>query len=64
MNNPEVKRAPVDRRSGQDRRKSYSLDYFAHGGIERRKGKERRQGGERRSEWSRVSKWYSIYIGS
>jgi hypothetical protein len=63
MDNQEVKRSPVDRRSGQDRRKSYSLDYFAEGGIERRKGKERRQGGERRSEWIKVSKWCSIYIG-
>jgi len=31
-----------DRRSGKDRRRSYSHDYFLHGGIERRSWKERR----------------------
>ena len=31
-----------DRRSGKDRRRSYSTDYFFHGGIERRSGRERR----------------------
>jgi hypothetical protein len=31
-----------DRRSGKDRRRYYSHDYFLHGGIERRSWKERR----------------------
>jgi hypothetical protein len=31
-----------DRRSGNDRRKSYSADYFINGGIERRSWNERR----------------------
>jgi hypothetical protein len=31
-----------DRRSGKDRRSSYSIDYFFHGGIERRSWRERR----------------------
>ena len=31
-----IKRVASNRRSGKDRRKVYSLDYFANGGIERR----------------------------
>ncbi len=38
-----VKRSPVDRRSGEDKRNRYNLDYFTDGGEERRIGKERRQ---------------------
>jgi hypothetical protein len=58
-----VKRAPVDRRSGEDKRKLYNLDYFTEGGEERRKGKERRQSDERRSSWARVYKWCSVFLG-
>ena len=53
----------LDRRSGEDRRKAYSLDYFLNGGIERRKGLERRGSEERRKDWKRVGKWYSVYYG-
>ena len=38
----------MDRRSGEDRRKVYSLNYFLQGGVERRTILDRRQGGERR----------------
>jgi hypothetical protein len=41
----------VDRRSGFDRRRTYSLDYFANGGIERRRGGDRREHHERRGLW-------------
>jgi hypothetical protein len=58
-----LRRALVDRRSGEDNRKWYSLDYFTDGGAERRKGRERRQSGERRSAWMRVYKWCSIFLG-
>ena len=58
-----VKRSPIDRRSGEDKRKLYSLDYFTDGGEERRKGKERRQSEERRSGWARVYKWCSVFLG-
>ena len=58
-----VKRVLVDRRSGEDKRKRYSLDYFTDGGEERRKGKERRQTEERRSGWARVYKWCSVFLG-
>lgn len=43
-----VKRSLIDRRSDEDRRKKYSLDYFENDGKERRVKEERRQQGERR----------------
>ena len=58
-----VKRSAIDRRSGEDKRNRYNLDYFTDGGAERRKGKERRQSGERRSGWARVYKWCSVFLG-
>ena len=58
-----LKRSLVDRRSGEDKRKRYSLDYFTDGGEERRKGKERRQSEERRNGWARVYKWCSVFLG-
>ena len=58
-----VKRTPIDRRSGDDKRKRYNLDYFTDGGQERRKGQERRQSEERRSGWARVYKWCSVFLG-
>ena len=57
------RRALVDRRCGEDKRKRYSLDYFTDGGDERRKGRERRQSGERRSAWAQVYKWCSVFLG-
>ena len=41
----------VDRRSGFDRRRAYSLAYFANGGIERRQGGDRRGDRDRRRFW-------------
>ena len=58
-----MRRSLVDRRSGEDKRKLYNLDYFTDGGQERRKGRERRQSGERRSAWLRVYKWCSVFLG-
>ena len=52
-------RCGYDRRSGTDRRKAYSLDYFPNGGVERRRLTNRRSQGERRSGWVRVSEWSS-----
>jgi len=37
-----LKSIDSDRRSGKDRRRSYSRGYFLDGGIERRSWKERR----------------------
>jgi hypothetical protein len=50
----------LDRRCGDDRRESYELGYFAHGGIERRSGIERRQTGERRAQYVNVTQWSSV----
>ena len=50
----------VDRRSGEDRRVAYDLDYFQDGGIERRKRIDRRQQDDRRGNCVRVSKWSSV----
>ena len=58
-----MRRSLVDRRTGEDKRKLYNLDYFTDGGEERRKGRERRQSGERRSAWARVYKWCSVFLG-
>lgn len=44
------KRSFVDRRSGEDRRKTYSLDYFENDGKEKRVKEDRRKQGERRSD--------------
>ncbi len=56
-----MKRSRIDRRSGDDERQSYSLDYFTNGGQERRRQVERRRLGERRGDWVRAGKWCSIY---
>jgi hypothetical protein len=37
-----IRRSSIDRRSGNDRRKTYQALYFLKGGIERRKWRERR----------------------
>ncbi len=58
------RQSKLDRRSGEDRRKIYSLDYFIKGGKERRQAEERRHKGERRNDWMRIDKWYSVFIGS
>lgn len=58
-----IRRAAFDRRSGEDKRNRYNLDYFTDGGRERRNGKERRRNGERRSGWVRVYKWCSVFLG-
>jgi hypothetical protein len=58
-----AKRSAFDRRTGEDKRMRYNLDYFTEGGQERRKGKERRQIGERRRNWARVYKWCSVFLG-
>jgi hypothetical protein len=50
----------VDRRSGEDRREIYDLDYFEQGGPERRKKSERRKAHERRSQCREVGDWTSV----
>jgi hypothetical protein len=55
-------RSDMDRRSGEDRRRAYDLDYFSNGRAERRYWKERRSNVERRVDWTRVSKWSSVSL--
>jgi hypothetical protein len=50
----------LDRRSGDDRRQAYDLDYFQTGKEERRRRQERRQADERRKGCVRVSQWTSV----
>ncbi|NIR16127.1 MAG: hypothetical protein GWN86_20275 [Desulfobacterales bacterium] len=60
---PKKERSPIDRRSGSDRRKAHSLDYFLNGGVERRSWIERRSQNERRKDWVRATQWSSVFIG-
>ncbi len=50
----------LDRRSGEDRRKVYSLVYFSKGNRDRRKRDERRFNYERRENCVRVNEWASV----
>ena len=52
----------IDRRSGEDRRKVYDVDYWESGGKEKRSAKQWRQQKERRSSWVNVSEWSSVYL--
>ena len=70
-NNPEdsivnkTNRRPDDRRSGKDRRRGSSPDYFADGGVERRRRPDRRSGPtEPRKGWRRTGRWKSVPIFS
>jgi len=57
-----TKRSGFDRRSTEDMRKVYKIDYFSEGGTERRSMKERRQLPEQRSGWCRTNKWSSVIV--
>jgi hypothetical protein len=63
LKNKRTKDPFQDRRSGEDRRFAYDLDYFPEGGRERRVANDRRQPGERRNRFIRVSKWSSVCPG-
>jgi len=57
-----IERTSLDRRSGEDRRVAYDLDYFQIGGKERRKVINRRSQAERRDGWVRIGKWLSVNV--
>ena len=62
---PKKKRSFFDRRSGQDRRNAYNLDYFVDGGAERRNstgGERRAEDKDRRREWIKISPWSSLNL--
>lgn len=50
----------MDRRSGENRRTVYSLDFFQKGKIDRRERRERRTKNERRADCVRISEWSSV----
>ena len=64
---PKKKRTFFDRRSGQDRRDSYNIDYFLEGGTERRNSPasgRREKNKDRRKDWIKISRWSSLYVDS
>jgi hypothetical protein len=56
----DFKRTGFDRRNDNDRRNSYSLDFFCEKVLERRQGNDRRKNQEKRVNWTRVTKWVSV----
>lgn len=59
--NESRKRDPyLDRRTGEDRREIYLLDYFFNSNPDRRSYLERRSKNERRSSCIRVDDWSSV----
>jgi hypothetical protein len=55
-----TRRRGFDRRSSEDRRKGYSLDYCAGNFVERRFPRERRDNQEKRTGWTRLEEWVSV----
>jgi len=60
LKDPRISDPYVDRRSGEDRRQAYDLDYFGENGVERRKSGDRRQAAERRNGCVRITRWSSV----
>jgi hypothetical protein len=50
----------LDRRSGEERRQVYALDYFLKDYPERRTASEKRTLKERRCDCVRITKWSSV----
>ena len=57
---PTTARATMERRSGKERRRIFSLHRFFYRGPERRDRRDRRSDEERRDGWVRVNKWSSV----
>ena len=55
-------RSSIERRSGKDRRNTFSLARLTYKGPERRNLIKRRSTEERRSDWVRINKWSSICL--
>ena len=58
----EINRSGIDRRSGLDRRRKYSLGRLVYAGVERRGSDEQRSDLERRLGWVRIGKWSSAHL--
>jgi hypothetical protein len=55
-------RSSIERRSGKDRRSTFSLARLTYKGPERRYLIKRRSAEERRGDWVRINKWSSICL--
>jgi hypothetical protein len=53
------RKTALDRRTEDDRRRVYSLQYFSRGGEERRFRSDRRTQAERRKGWAQTGPWSS-----
>lgn len=56
----DFKRTGFDRRTDNDRREAYSLDFFSERIVDRRQGIDRRSKQEKRLNWTRVTEWVSV----
>ena len=57
----DFKRTGIDRRTENDRREAYSVDFFSEKIIERRQRADDRRGKqEKRLNWTRVTEWVSV----
>ena len=56
------KRAFLERRSGKDRRRIFSLHRYFYRGTKRRDLNDRRVNEERRDGWVRITKWSSVNL--
>jgi len=56
----DFKRTGFDRRTDNDRREAYSLDFFSERIVDRRQGIDRRSSQEKRLNWTRVTEWVSV----
>ena len=57
---PKTNRAFIERRTGKDRRRLFSIKKLFFSKQDRRRSKERRSDSENRQDWVRVSKWSSV----
>ena len=55
-------RSSIERRSGKDRRSTFSLARLTYKGPERRNLIKRRSAEERRNDWVKINKWSSICL--
>ena len=58
----QIKRLPVERRSGKDRRKIFNHGHFFLRASDKKNLKEGRSQEERRADWVRINKWASVYL--
>ncbi len=57
-----INRGCLERRSGKERRRVFSLHRFFYKGRERRAIQDRRSHEERRDGWVRINRWSSVNL--